>query len=511
MIWTSQVAREIDQRSISTYGIPSLDLMEAAGLAVARMAMEIWKPGFQILIAAGAGNNGGDALVAARHLAEAGFDPLVYDIRAEQTAESPDRKIQRLRYEAPSRTTRIVKNSPDFAAFSASTLIIDGLLGLGPTQPLRAGLVQQCLEALSRIRARLVLAIDLPSGLLGDAWQQPDALLKATHTITFGCAKPIHRLEPGRSQCGVLRVVSLPFHPQAVHDSLQALPFVLQDDTSLASLPSPWSELPGFAHKYTRGHVLVIGGSAGKLGAPLFSAQASLRSGAGWASVALLSQDNAPSLPAQLTYEDFGQQQLDETLVLDFIEERRVKALVIGPGTMTNPLHQKLLQALQARQKRQKLFLVFDAGALKNWRSLAQGLVFDPLQTILTPHPGEWRAIHADHQDLTDLDSLAAAWQFCEEFGVNVFYKTATAFTISAWSRKQLLVNGDGTRALGKAGTGDVLAGVIAALGCAGVPANLAGNRAQRLVALSSLAAMDEFGIDGLGPEELISGLGKSL
>jgi hydroxyethylthiazole kinase-like uncharacterized protein yjeF len=506
VIWASQAARDIDQLTTTLYATPALDLMEEAGFAVARLAMEIWKPGLSILVAAGAGNNGGDALVAARYLAEAGFAPVVFDVMAEGAQESPDRRTQRLRYEQLGYRCLPYRNAQDFSSFSRSTLIVDGLLGLGPKQPLRPGLVRQCLADLARLQAERVLAIDLPSGLLADAWQPDEVYLPATHTITFGAPKPLHVLEPSRSSCGRLRVVPLPFHPEAIAQSLQKQGFEMEHDRHVLPETSPWHDLPADAHKFTRGHILVVGGSPGKLGAPLLTAEAAMRAGAGWVSVALLSEHNRPALPRFLTYEDFG---ADPQRLVPFLQERRVKALVIGPGTMQNPLTPELLSALQKAQQNSGLFLVFDAGALKNWSALAQGLCFDPERTLLTPHPGEWRALDAAHSDLKNLETLTSAWNFCTTFGVSVFYKSATPFTISAHKGRRLLFNDDGSRALGKAGSGDVLAGVAAAFGCAGRKAELAGNEAQRAVAKAAQKAVLQWGIDGIGPEDLIQNLGQ--
>ncbi|HYX33047.1 MAG TPA: NAD(P)H-hydrate dehydratase [Oligoflexus sp.] len=508
MIWAGQVARDIDHLTTTLHGVPSLDLMEEAGLGVARLAMEIWKPGLSILVVAGAGNNGGDALVAARYLKEAGFAPAVFDVRAADTQETPDRQTQRLRYEKLGTPCLPYRDAHDFSSFPSSTLIIDGLVGLGPKQLLRPGLVRQCLIDLRALKAERVLAIDLPSGMLADVWQPDEVLLPATHTITFGSAKLLHVLEPARSFCGELRIMPLPFHPEAIQSCLKQQGFHLDHDTAVLPRVSPWHDLPADAHKFTRGHLLIIGGSQGKLGAPLLAAEAAMRAGAGWVSVALLDARDRPALPRFLTYEDCG---ADPQKLLPFLRERRVKALVIGPGTMQNPLTPELLKALQTEQQNSGLFLVFDAGALKNWSTMARGLIFDSDRTLLTPHPGEWRAIDSSHSDLKNLESLTQAWTFCETFGVSVFYKSATPFTMASQNGRRFLLNTDGSRALGKAGSGDVLAGVAAAFGCAGRSAPLVGNEAQRAVAKAAQKAVLQWGRDGLGPEDLIQNLGQAF
>jgi NAD(P)H-hydrate epimerase len=426
---------------------------------------------------------------------------------ADGAQESPDRHTQRLRYEQLGLPCLPYHNAQDFSHFSQNTLIIDGLLGLGPKEPLRPGLIRQCLQDLAQIKAVRVLAVDLPSGLLADVWQTEEQYLPATHTITFGAPKLLHVLEPARSICGDVRVLPLAFHPAAISSSLQKQGFILETDAQVLPRLSPWHELPADAHKFTRGHVLVIGGSPGKLGAPLLAAEAAMRAGAGWVSVALLADENRPALPRFLTYEDFG---TNPDKLLSFLRERRVKALVIGPGTMQNPLSSELMKVLQKEQESSGLFLVFDAGALKNWSLLAQGLRFDPNRSLLTPHPGEWRAIDSTHSDLKNLESLEQAWTFCETFGVSVFYKSATPFTLSAHKGRHFLVNQDGSRALSKAGSGDVLAGVAAAFACAGRNAAQLGNEAQRAVAKAAQKAVLQWGCDGLSPEDLIQNLGQA-
>ncbi len=511
MIWSSQLARDVDQLSIQAYGIPSSTLMEEAGRAVAQWAMELWKPGLHILVVAGPGNNGGDALVAARILSEAGFVPTVLDVRSEQARETPDRLLQRQRVENLGIPCLRYQSPEDFAAYTHSTMIIDGLLGLGLSQALRPGVFRECLTGLQHISARIVLAIDMPSGMLADGLKQ-EALLLATHTVTFGAPKLVHLAESSRSACGIVRVEAIAFDQQAVSECLQKFPADLSWDKDVLPVESPWKKLANDSHKYTRGHILVVGGSAGKLGAPLLSGLASLRAGVGWASVALLSRENRPALPRTLTYEELGDETgIDPLRLLSFLEDRKVKACVIGPGTMQNPLRPDILRALAVLQKKRGLFLVFDAGALRNWQILAQDICFDPKQTLLTPHAGEWKAIGTDHRDLDHLNDFNSAWDFCRKFGVSVFYKTATPFTLWVEDKPQFLINTDGSTRLAKAGSGDVLAGVAAALLCAGVPATLAGNQAQRTLARASMLASERLGREALGPEDLIEFLGPSL
>ncbi|MCX6129531.1 MAG: NAD(P)H-hydrate epimerase [Proteobacteria bacterium] len=512
MIWSSQTARENDRLSSVDYGIPSLDLMNEAAALLAQWAMALWKPGDQFLILAGPGNNGGDALAAARYLKLKGFAPTVLDIRSLDSIESPDRKIQRELYEALGQVPLLYSENLDLSPWQTQCFIIDGILGLGLRKALRPGFYWNCLKRMAELKARCVLAIDFPSGLLADSWQQELPPLKASHCLSFGAAKPSQILEPSRSFCGELRIAPLAFHPEAIHRSEDSAEFLLIHDRLRLPHQNPWRNLPASAHKFTRGLVLVIGGSSGKLGAPLMSARASLRAGAGWASVALLSQEYCPALPAQLSYENLGNEagiHLEKLQIL--LDQRPIKALIIGPGTTRNPLSPALLHELQKRQEDTGMFLIFDAAALHDWARLAKSCRFDPDRTLLTPHPGEWRKIGKFAEELGALDQLPKAWDFCQEYGVSVFYKSASPFSLSLGQRPSLMVNTDGNQALAKAGSGDILAGIAAAFGCAGINAKEVGNWAQRCLSHSAHIASLSLSRDGLDPEDLLQSIPIAL
>ncbi len=507
-LWTGHQARAIDQLSIERYGVDGLSLMEEAGRAVFHKILLLRRPFQEIAILVGPGNNGGDALVAARLLVEAALSPLVYSVMDPSSQESPARKIQRQRYEALGLSLKTYRNAEDFAVWSPSLMVVDGLLGLGVKAPLRPGAIAYALEAAATQRPQCVLAIDLPSGLDPDRWDI-DAILPATHTLSFGAFKPVHLFgHPGN--CGELSVSQLAFHPAAIAESLNEGPQLRERD---ASLEKPWSKLASDAHKYSRGHVLIIGGSPGKVGALLLSARAALRAGAGWVSCAPLSLELAPPLHPAFTYEGWALERgLTAEKLIGFIRERRVKSLLIGPGTMQNPCSRDLLAALAAYAQQEKLFIVFDAGALRDWDTLTQGLCFDPKQTLLTPHPGEWKAIASQHQDLNSLSALDAAWAFCARKGVSLCYKSSRPLTLSSMDGKeQLRVNTTGDNRLAKAGSGDVLAGVALAFGAAGLAADAAAYLAQEIVANAAVRASERFGLHGLSPEDLSDEIGTCL
>ncbi len=506
-IWSQAQAQAIDTQSTATYGVPGQELMEEAGYTVYETCLALRKPFETILILAGPGNNGGDALVTARLLHAAGFVPEVWSVRAEGSSESKLRQEQRLACEAAGLILHEFRAAKDFAQLSRPLFIIDGLLGLGLSTPLRPGLYQEALKAAAQLKASQVLAIDLPSGLCADRWDQ-EALLPATCTVSFGAPKPLHLFAPSSYACGELRIKTLSFAPQAIGEAESQSPTLLWAP-QIAAHCRPWAHLPADAHKYTRGHGLIVGGSPGKVGAIFLAAQAALRCGAGWISVAALSEQNAPARSPSLTYEDFALTgEIDAEGLEHFILQRKCKGLVLGPGTMTSPLHASLMQTLHRLNRDQGLFLIFDAAALQHWPEKARGLIFNPERTLLTPHPGEWRALDLQHQDLTSLSSLEQAWQLSERYGVTIFYKSASPFALmSREGHRRLWLTNEGDVRLARAGSGDLLAGAALALGLAGLSAPWAALAAQSLLAAAARRATRPNGVHSVLGEDILQEL----
>ncbi len=505
-LWTGDQARAVDALSIERYGLASLDLMELAGRALFETCLELRRPYQSFLILAGPGNNGGDALVAARLLQEAGFGPQVWSLMAPQSQESPQRARERLACEKLGMTVPAFSYELLATVSQQDLFVVDGVLGLGLKQSLRAGFYQDALAAIAKLNPACVLAVDLPSGLPADTWGTDLSIpLPAHYTLSFGAAKLAHRLSPARELCGKLILRDIGFSKAAEQEALRLGPHCFESP-HIAREFKPWQALSPAAHKYIRGHGLVIGGSPGKVGASYLTAQGALRAGAGWITLAPMSEQLAPARVPSLTYEEWALLGSIEEDVLDrFILQRKVRGLVLGPGCMESPLTPSLMQRLARLNREYGLFLVFDAGALKNWRMYAQELRFVPERTLLTPHPGEWLAIDpSHHQGLESLESLHQAWDFCREFGVTVFYKSASPFAL--WTLEEqnfLCLNADGDQRLARAGSGDLLAGICLTLGMQGIPAAQVAPLAQSILAEAIERASATQSPHGLTAEEL--------
>ena len=169
---------------------------------------------------------------------------------------------------------------------------------------MREGICKTALKEAASLKWKKVVAVDLPSGMQADFWSDK-ALLKADYTITFGARKLVHSLYPSKDSCGHVEVAKIGFAKEAIEIS-QGDTTSISLDKDLVREMEPWQGLSPYAHKYDRGHVLVIGGSEGKLGAPAIAASAAFYAGAGWVSVALSSGlEQLSNLPAEVTYENF--------------------------------------------------------------------------------------------------------------------------------------------------------------------------------------------------------------
>ena len=238
--------------------------VENAGRSVAAKTLELYPAAQHVLVLAGKGFNGADALVAARHLLAAGRKVTVLSLENDWTKTvemwlEPDRLLE-LNLETLERS------------FPHADIVLEGLLGTGFRSPLR-GHLDQIIESLNR-SSLPILSIDLPSGLEADqTGAQPEIIVGAAHTLALGSLKPAFLFEPTRSRIGKLHTLSI-----AVPDALlekHAFAQTLEREFIASLLP----KRRGDAHKGTAGEVWVLGGSSGMTGAPLLSAWAALKTG----------------------------------------------------------------------------------------------------------------------------------------------------------------------------------------------------------------------------------------
>jgi len=475
---TNAEMTEADRLTIAS-GVPGIELMENAGRAVADAAGAL--PGRRVVVVAGPGNNGGDGFVAARHLAERG-----YVVRVSFVAD-----VKRLKGDAALVAQRW--SGPIEQAFPASLtncdIVIDAMFGAGLYREVE-GLPRAMIEAMNATAAP-VIAVDLPSGVNGTTGAVMGTAVNAAHTVTFFRRKTGHLLLPGRLHCGVIQVTDIGI-PASVLDAIKPSAFVNRPALWGRLFPRPRAD----GHKYSRGHAVVVSGGVSTTGAARLAARGALRAGAGLVTIAsprqALSVNAAASLAVMVRPVD-GAAELTA-----FLADKRRNAVVVGPGGGVGPAMREQVAAALASAAA----AVLDADALTSFAEEPAGLAAMIAErsgraTVLTPHEGEFarlfNAIHQNHSVHAKLQKTRLA---ARTIGATLLLKGADTVVAGPDGRASIADNAPPT--LATAGSGDVLAGMIAGLLAQGMPAFEAASAAVWLHG----EAADEFG-PGLIAEDL--------
>lgn len=435
-------------------GTPVAVLMERAGWAVAQAVRARYRP-CPVLVLCGPGNNGGDGYVAARLLAHAGWPVAV-------AALAPPRG------DATEAATRWRGPTVPFAAAAAAraALVLDAVFGAGLARPLDPA-VSAVLAAAPRI-----VAVDVPSGLDGTTGATRGTVAAAELTVTFHRRKPGHLLLPGRTLCGELVLAEIGIPP--------GVPAV----RAWRNTPALWT-LPARSpadHKYTRGHVTVLGGAA-MTGAARLAAGAARRVGAGMLTIA------APEAAAAVYRAGDPGLLVDTAPLPALLQDARRTVWLCGPGLGLHAARAALPQLLRSGRQ-----VVVDADALTACAGMPEALRG---ATVLTPHGGEFARVFGS----PGADRVAAVRAAAAVTGAVVLLKGAD--TIVAAPDGRVAINDSAPPWLATAGTGDVLAGAIAGLLAQGMPA---WNAACAAVWLHGQAALRA--TPGLIAEDLVNALG---
>ncbi len=452
--------RALDEATIAQLGVPGDVLMESAGRELAALVARETEG--RIAVLCGPGNNGGDGLVAARHLAQSGREVDVALVMGDATP-SPETARNLKRYRALGRG--VLQGAPGEIR---AAVVVDALFGTGLRRPVE-GEFAKALEAAQRSGASVV-AVDLPSGLDTDTGQILGAALRANRTLTISLPKLALALEPGRSYAGEVSVARVGI--------LDAAPGVSPDATlwragaARAVLPAR----PRDGHKGRFGHVLVAAGSPGKTGAAALAAAGALRGGAGLATVAcphsvhaILEVKCTEAMTAGLPETDAGGLRLEALAELRALADER-DVVCLGPGIGREDATGDLVVRAVEEIDRP---LVLDADGLFPFARSLGPLRGRGAPTLLTPHPGEAaRLLRCDTAEI-NRDRVAAARRLADESGSVVVLKGAG--TVIAAGEGPVALNPTGGPVLGSGGTGDVLAGLCAGLLAQGVaPADAA-------------------------------------
>ncbi|WP_439575518.1 NAD(P)H-hydrate dehydratase [Phreatobacter sp.] len=440
---------EADRLSVMS-GTSIETLMNRAGIAVADAAARRLQIGGRIVVLAGPGNNGGDGYVAARVLRQRGYRVTVARNRLPD-ARAPAALAAAGRWDGPVVGLEAFgEPEPD--------LVVDALYGAGLVRVI-AGAEADAIESLNA-SGRPVIAVDMPSGIDGASGSVRGVAVRAVETVTFFRRRPGHLLMPGRLACGRLRTADIGID-DAVLDVIRPRNFSNEPPLWRPEFPLPGAD----GHKYSRGHAVVVSGGATSTGAARLAAMGALRSGAGLVTVASPPEAlmvNACHLTAVMLARMEGPPGLAAILA-----DRRRNAVCLGPGLGVGDATQALVvEALASGAA-----TVLDADGLTSFAGSPDRLfagigAWSDRPCVLTPHGGEFARLFGPAGDASKLER---ARQAASRSGAVVVFKGPDTVVAAPDGRAAITANAPPW--LATAGSGDVLAGMVAGLLAQGMPA----------------------------------------
>ena len=438
-ILNSEQIREADQYTIANEPIESIDLMERASKAFLAKFSGIHPERKQTFIFCGTGNNGGDGLAVGRMLIEKGWKVEIF-IAGNPDKGSDDFKINLKRL----KEYKSITSEDHFPLIPSDSIIIDGLFGSGLSRPIE-GLNGKLIEYLNDQEAQRI-AIDISSGLFSDQPLIKNAIaFKADYTISFQVPKLAFFQPDSADYVGEWRIVDIGLNKSFIQN--QKTDYHLTEPHIIRNMIPVRSR---FTHKTQVGKLMIVAGSKGKMGAAVLAARASFKSGVGLVNV------HTPSCGTDILQISVPEAMVSLDPGLDFIESipKTDNVIAIGPGLGQN---QQTKDALKFFLKSYNQPLVLDADVINILSTEKEILEMLPRESILTPHPGEFKRLVGEWKD--DFEKLEKLKSLCSGHKLNVVLKGAQSAVCS--SEGQVYFNPTGNQALATAGSGDVLTGMI--------------------------------------------------
>lgn len=497
-IFTTAQIRELDKYTIEHEPIASLDLMERAARVLTQVVVQEWTVATPIVIFAGPGNNGGDALAMARMLSEQNYQVNVYlfNISGHLSADCAANKQRLL-------DTKLAKNfvevSTEFdpPVLDSNTLVIDGLFGSGLNKPLAGGFAS--LVKYINASPSKVVSIDVPSGLMTEdnAYNVRANIIRANMTLTLQNPKLSFLFPENQQFVGQLRVLDIKLSKEGIEKIEASFTMIEESDVRERLLTrSP------FAHKGQMGTALMIAGCYGMAGAAVLATKACLRAGVGKV-VVNSPRRNIPILQTAIP-EAVVRSGSEETIFAETIDTDDYQAMGIGPGLGQS---EQTAIALIAQLRRTQCPIVADADAINilgNHRAWLQQL---PKEIILTPHPKELDRLEGHSADT--YERITKACNLAERLKGYVILKGH--YTAICCPDGHVMFNTTGNAGMATAGSGDVLTGILTGLLARGYKPQDACIVGIYLHGLAGDLAAKEIGEESLIAGDIIQYIGKAF
>jgi len=446
-VFQTHQIREIDSITIQEEPIDSFQLMKRASRLFFERLITHLNQNEHIVILAGSGNNGGDALVIAKLLIQIRQNCTVYLVNPKNKLSND---CQSAHDELSSLCNIQTIQTAEEVALHSSDIVIDGLFGSGLNRPLE-GIYAEIVERVNQSGCK-VFSIDIPSGLFGEdnSSNCHDHIINATYTFTFQTPKPCFFFEENERHLGKWEVIDIHLHPLAIERT--QTPFYLTEESEIAKMIRPRGK---FSHKGTFGHALLISGSYGMMGASILATKAALRTGCGLVTAHIPQKGYEImqiSVPEAIVSLDKSEKHFTESPNLS-----KYNAIGIGPGLGTAD---ETLNAFHRLLETNKRPMVIDADALN---LLAKDLTWwdkIPHGSILTPHPKEFERISGEKTK--GYNSWMKQIELSKQYKVVIVLKGA--YSSISLPDGTLHINQTGNPGMATAGSGDVLTGIITSL-----------------------------------------------
>ena len=444
---TSQV-RALDAYTIEHEPVASIDLMERAAQAIFEAYAKSFDLQRPVLIVAGPGNNGGDALALARILVWVNTDVQVLLLHNGKLSPDCEANLKQLRNLKAENITEIT-DSFVFPNINKETVIVDGIFGSGLSRPAE-GIFAESIEHINRSGCE-VASIDVPSGLNGE--HNPDIsvpIVKATRTFTLQFPKLAFLLPETGFFAGIWSVLDIGIHPEAISQTDTPYFFIEKKD-----IQPKIKKREKFSHKGTYGHALIFAGSRDMAGAAVLSSEAALRSGAGLVTVHSASCNRIilqTAVPEVIFESDNN-----ENYISEFRDLKKYNAIAIGPGINQANETAAFIKDILATCENP---VVLDADALNIIAANKDLLHLIPENSILTPHPKEFERLFG--KSTNSYERLQKASGIAQSHKIIIVLKGA--HTQIFMPDGKIYFNSTGNPGMATAGSGDVLTGILAGL-----------------------------------------------
>lgn len=449
-IFTSQAIHELDNATCESQQISSIDLMERAAELITDELNSRFLPGQRFVVMAGPGNNGGDALAVARMLIDRGYkrvEVFLFNVTGKLSHDCEEERKKLITMDGVDFTEVSREFTPPY--LGEKDVVVDGLFGSGLNKPLSGGFV-----AMARYineSGAYVVSIDLPSGLFGEWNSQVNRrdIVHANLTLAFQMPRLSFFFEENYGVLGEWKLLDIDLDEQKIKE--MPAEYMLVESRNIR--PLLHNRLP-FTGKRNYGSALIFAGSTGMMGAALMCSRATLKSGAGLATVHG-PRGGLPIAQAAMP-EAMYEPDRNEHFITDMRIHHDHQAIAVGPGIGTND---QTIDALEALLKTGMMPLVLDADALNCISKRPSLLTLLPPKTVITPHIGEFDRLFGEQR--SSEDRLKTAIDMARQYNIIIVLKGHYTATVRPTGR--VYINPTGNPGMATAGAGDVLTGVIAA------------------------------------------------